>query len=72
MYCFLHRVIRTKFTDVTRAADHVFSFGGGGGAKTKKGYCNVKKGTNGVHIGCLITNALMKHQVSFYMLSVVF
>ena len=27
---------------------NVFSFGGGGG-KDKKGHCNVKKGTNGVH-----------------------
>ena len=27
---------------------NVFSVGGGGG-KDKKGHCNVKKGTNGVH-----------------------
>ena len=26
-----------------------FFWGGGGGGKDKKGHCNVKKGTNGVH-----------------------
>ena len=26
-----------------------FHWGGGGGGKDKKGHCNVKKGTNGVH-----------------------
>ena len=32
----------------TRAAERIFIWGGGGG-KDKKGHCNIKKGTNGVH-----------------------
>ena len=41
---FPHTVITTK----ARAAERIF-IGGGGGGKDKKGHCNVKKATNGVH-----------------------
>ena len=34
---------------LARAAERIFIGGGGGGGKDKKGHCNVKKGTNGVH-----------------------
>ena len=40
-------VIFTKSMQYTRAAER--SFIGGGGAKTKQGHCNVKRGTKGVH-----------------------
>ena len=36
-------------TSVHRKGGGTYFHWGGGGAKTKKGHCNVKKGTNGVH-----------------------
>ena len=33
----------------TKGGGTYFHWGRGGGAKTKRGHCNVKKGTKGVH-----------------------
>ena len=60
---FVHRIS-------PRAAERIFIWGGGG--QRQKGHCNVNKRALTVYMRIIITNALMKHQVSFYMLSVVF
>ena len=68
----VHRVPRQNIT-TPQGRRNVFSFGGGGGAKTKKGTVMSKRALT-VYMRIIITNALMKHhcrhKVSFYMLSV--
>ena len=65
----------TIYNTCPQGRRNVFSFGEGGGAKTKKGTV-MSKGALTANMQIIITNALMKHHCrhkgSLYMLSVVF